>query len=211
MISAIFQWIVVWLWLSIMIGPLFLALMSITLTEWKKKAYWFIVGNSLSDILIAFLTYKWLILWRQWDWWPSRIVWVIWAIVFCVYWIMLLLKKETPKDIEINTHTSMWHIGNLTVAAKWFFMNLVNPSIFVFWVTVLSHFIRRHQEHISPEIIWVFLASILVTFIIADILKVHSAHWILKKLTVKTLDKVHNIAGVLLIIAGIIILVRIVM
>ena len=90
-------------------------------------------------------------------------------------------------------------------------MNLVNPSIFVFWVTVLSHFIRRHQEHISPEIIWVFLASILVTFIIADILKVHSAHWILKKLTVKTLDKVHNIAGVLLIIAGIIILVRIVM
>ncbi len=210
MYSAIFQWILVWLWLSIMIWPLFLTLMSITLTEWKRKAYWFIVGNSLSDIIIAYLSYKWLVLWQQWDWWPSDIIWIIGAIIFCIYWVRLLLQKEKPQDVEIKTNTSIWHIGNIAVAWKWFIMNIFNPSIFIFWITVLAHFIRRHHDHISRWMIRVFLASILVTFIICDILKVHSAHWIRKKLTIKTLDKIHNIAGVLLIIAGIIMIGRVI-
>lgn len=191
-----------------MIWPLFLALMSITLTEWKKKAYRFIVGNSLSDFCIAYLSYSWLILrWRH-DGWIGKIVWIIWALIFAIYWISLIYKKETPKDITVDTHTTKRHTSNIAIAARWFLMNLVNPSIFIFWITVLSHFIRKQHHAISPTITRTFLGSILLTFIITDVIKVHGASWILKKLTLKTLDKIHTIAWILLISAWIIILVR---
>ena len=89
-------------------------------------------------------------------------------------------------------------------------MNGLNPSIGVFRVTVVWQFI--HKSHNATQTnIRIFLISILTTFIVTDIIKINSAHWILKKLTIKNLDTVHNIAGVFLIIAGIILLLRVVL
>jgi hypothetical protein len=45
------------------------------------------------------------------------------------------------------------------------------------------------------------MVAILATFIITDIIKINSAHWITEKLTLKVLDKIHKTAGVLMTLA----------
>ncbi len=209
MLWAIIQWILVWLGLAIMVWPVFLALMSVTLTQGRKKAYWFMIGNSISDILFAALTYKWLILRQGTHSYGWRIIGITWACVFLIYGIYLLIKRETHADIAIPTKPHKRSIKNLLVMVNGFVLNAVNPSIFVFRVTVITHFLRRHH-HPEPYITWAFIAMVLVTFIVTDIIKIHSASRILKKLTLKNLDTIHNIAWVLLIIASIVIAARII-
>lgn len=208
MLSAIFHWILVGLVLAIMIWPVFLALMSVTMTEWKKKAYRFMAGNSLSDIIFAILSYKWLMIWFHKSSWWSFIIWIVWALLFLGYWYYLFRRKEKKEDVTIDTSKWSWKIGNGLLMGRWFLMNSLNPSIWVFWITVVWQFIHR-SHHATPWNIWLFIVFILLTFIATDIIKINSADWILRKLTIKNLDTLHTVAWGLLMLAWVIMLIRI--
>ncbi len=202
MISAIFYGIVVGVILAVMIGPVFLALMSATLTEWKKKAYRFMIGNSLSDIVFAYLSYQGIALWLNNNSTLGNIIWIAWWLLFIAFGIHLIIQKEKPKDIAIDTETEIRHTKNIRVALRWFVMNSIHPWIFVFWIGALTWFTHRNPLANESSTI-AFMVAILATFIVTDIIKINSAHWITEKLTLKVLDKIHKTAGVLMALAGI--------
>jgi threonine/homoserine/homoserine lactone efflux protein len=207
MLSAIIHWVLVWLLLAIMVWPVFLALMSVTLTQGVKKAYWFMSGNALSDMSIALLVYNGIVIRWGKNSAGSDIIGVLGGCVFIIYGIYLFAKKETKKDIAIDTKSKSRHLRNIPTLVKGFVMNSLNPSIFIFWITILTQFIKRyhHPSNLDTKI---FIVCVLLTFFATDIIKIHSANRLLEKITVKNMKTIHIIAWILLAWAWVFIAIR---
>jgi threonine/homoserine/homoserine lactone efflux protein len=184
-----------------------LSLMSVTLTQGVKKAYWFMSGNTLSDMTIAVLAYNGIIM----RWGKGSLGWDIIALlgscVFIGYGVYLFTKRETSKDIAVDIKTTTWRVSNIPVLIKWYVINLLNPSIFIFWITILTQFSKRHHNASNIDI-KIFIISVLVTFLVTDVIKINSADWLLGKLTIKNMKAIHTVAWVLLALAWAFIAIR---
>ncbi|MEI7478143.1 MAG: hypothetical protein WCJ81_06775 [bacterium] len=73
-------------------------------------------------------------------------------------------------------------------------MNSSNPVMFIFWVSILERYVSNRVHHHPISYVILFLFGVLGTFITTDIIKIRSAHAILKKLTITNMDTVHKIA-----------------
>ncbi|MEM9545574.1 MAG: LysE family transporter [Bacteroidota bacterium] len=203
-LSLITQGVLLGLTLAILLGPIFVTLTQIALEKGARAGIVASTGVWISDIIIITLCYIFI----------QRITYLIQDAAF-TYWMGLLGgfilitfgAGALFKKVNLVFHGAA-HSANdyLEFWTKGFLVNTVNPFTFVFWIGVTSTYVI--QTKISGLKSFVFFSSIMLVIICTDSAKVFLAKAIRSKMKQKHFTIFSRIAGVGLIIFGIVLLLR---
>lgn len=103
------------------------------------------------------------------------------------------------KKVKINFDCAPSTKKNAGYFLKGFFMCIFNPFILLYWISVTSGIYSLHGNLTSQQII-PFFGSILLTLFGMDVLKAYFANKLRYKIKEKSIQRLNNIAGVLIII-----------
>jgi len=113
------------------------------------------------------------------------------------------LFKKVNLVFDNTAHSANDYFGFWT---KGFLVNTINPFTFVFWIGVISTYVIKAKISGLKSI--VFFSSIMLVIIMTDSLKVILAKTIRTRLDEKNVSIISKIAGVALVIFGIILLLK---
>ncbi len=126
------------------------------------------------------------------------------TILIAFGWVALLSKPLTSVSNQPwKRNTSTW----LALGLKGFLINTVNPFTFFFWVGIAGHVVVA--DNLSQAQSFDYFAGILGTIITTDTLKVAMARRIRLWLSPKHLNWMRRIAGIGLILFGILLIARV--
>jgi threonine/homoserine/homoserine lactone efflux protein len=96
--------------------------------------------------------------------------------------------------------------GPITFILKGFFLNIANPFVWLFWISVVVGFTTNYNQEMKTLL--VFFSATLLTVLLMDILKCFGAFKIKKYLTAKRIELVNRIAGIGLMGFGIFLIIK---
>jgi threonine/homoserine/homoserine lactone efflux protein len=198
MVEALIKGFTLGLWLSISVGPILFSVIKQSLNNGHKGGLAFVFGISASDITLVILSNIFSELVAELITHKMAIgtAGSIFLITVGLYYVFFKKIKVTDDGAMSIMKSSTGHYAKL--AASGFLMNVLNPGIFVFWLTVSTTLVS-HTLNQKIIIFGVCLAFVLAT----DIAKVMLAGKIRKKLTPHNIHIISRINGLILIGFGI--------
>lgn len=202
MLSYIFDGIFLGLTLTIMLGPIFIALTQTGIEKGVKAGLTVGSGIWTSDFLVILFSYLFisrvhnLVRDQVFTYWMG----LIGGLILITFGFAIFFKKEMAIE-ETNSFTAKNYFG---FWLKGFLVNTVNPFTFVFWLGIISTYVFGRQ--ITHMEVSVFIGSIMATIIITDIAKVLLAKAIREKLNPYHLQWISRIAGLAMLIFGLVLL-----
>ncbi|MBC7884672.1 MAG: LysE family transporter [Saprospiraceae bacterium] len=190
--------------LTILLGPIFVALTQTGIQRGIRAGISVGTGIWTSDLLVITVSYffiqkiDFLIRNNQFHFWMG----LTGGIILIIFGLISLLKKTTV-EVEIPAFNAKSYVGYWT---KGFIVNFFNPFTFVFWVGVMTTYVIG--KGIDGRDTIILFGSIMITIMTTDSLKVILAKLIRSKLKPNHILLFGRIAGILLMIFGIVILVR---
>ena len=127
-----------------------------------------------------------------------KLMGIIGGSLLVIFGLVTLRRKEVVKETEEKENGEP---HGLIFVAKGFLLNLANPFVWLFWMTVAVSAAAGYKAD-KYELI-LFFTGTLGVVIITDILKVFTASRLTKFLTDKFLVMINKIAGVALILFGV--------
>lgn len=204
MIQYIADGIMLGLTLTILLGPIFVALTQTGIKHGIKAGIAVGTGIWISDFLVIFSAYFFLLQISDIVQTSSfkYILGLSGGIVLMTTGLVSFFKSHTndEKTPEFNAKS---YFGYFT---KGFAVNFINPFTFVFWISVMTSYVNGKGINGVQTII--LFGSIMVTIMITDSLKVIMAKAIRSKLQHRHIHVFSRIAGVLLFIFGVVLMVR---
>ena len=197
MLEALWKGITLGLLLSIAVGPVIFSIIKQSINNGVKGGLAFIIGVSLSDITLAVVSNFFTELFAEFIERKTEIGIIGSTFLISVGIYFLFFKKVKVNDegkqlIKVRKRDYL----KLTVAG--YFMNILNPAIIIFWLTTSTAFI----SHTLNERIIIF--SIALGLVLAgDIAKVVLAGKLRRRLTLKNIQLINRINGVILIGFGV--------
>ncbi len=196
--------VILGLTLTLLLGPIFVALTQTGIQHGIRAGVAVGSGIWFSDLLVIFSSWFFI---RQIDDLaknPSFQYWtgIAGGCILIIFGIITILNKH-DRDEQTKAFSAKTYWGFFT---KGFAVNFINPFTFVFWIGVMtSYVIGKGTDGFG---ILLLFASILITIIITDTLKVVLAKSIRSKM-----KKIHmiifgRIAGIILILFGIVLFFR---
>lgn len=191
--------------LTIMLGPIFIALTQTSIERGARAGMTVGLGIWSSDLLIIGGCYYFI---RQLAELETNASFKLWmgiggGAVLVAFGIGAIAKKVSLIEEQASFKAKTW-IG---FWLKGFLVNTVNPFTFFFWITVITtNVLARGMDHTDKMI---FLGGIMSTIIITDSGKVLLAKLIRKQLTAHHISMFGKVAGIGLIIFGLVLIVRV--
>jgi threonine/homoserine/homoserine lactone efflux protein len=201
MIEALIKGITLGLLLSIAVGPVLFSIIKHSINVGHKGGLAFVAGVSASDFTLAIISNVFTALFETIGS-HKQVIGIggsIFLIILGIYF--LFFKKvqinEKGKIMEVvmrsRDYVKMFFSG--------FFMNALNPAVFLFWLTASTTFIN----HTIRERIVLF--SICLLFVLAaDTTKVLLAGKIRTRLTPHNIQLINRLSGIILIGFGIVLI-----
>jgi len=197
MIEAIWKGVTLGLLLSIAVGPVIFSIIKQSINNGVKGGLAFIIGVSLSDITLAIASNFFTELFAEFIERKTEIGIVGSTFLISVGIYFLFFKKvkvnEEGKQI-IKTRKRDY----LKLLVAGYFMNILNPAIIIFWLTTSTAFI----SHTINERITIFTIA-LGLVVAGDIAKVVLAGKLRTRLTLKNIQLINRVNGIILISFGI--------
>lgn len=187
------------------IGPAFFGLIQTSLKHGYKSGIAMAIGIFASDLAYLLLAFFGLSGWLV-DEKYAIPVGITGGVLLIGYGLAQILKKTVVQNVEGETN----EIRNPTYGAsalKGFLMNLFNPFVIFLWIGAIG-LASNKLDHDSGKIVAFFVAT-LATVLGTDILKSLAAGKIKGYLNESIIHKVNIIAGIILIISGLVLMVRI--
>lgn len=182
--------------LSISVGPIMLSVIKQSINNGHKGGLAFVLGVSASDILLVLVSNIFTRLFESLKTYKTEI-----GIAGCVFLVTVGLFFIFFKKVKVNAEGKQIFSGGRGHHAKiflsGFFMNTLNPAVFIFWITTTAATISHTVEQ-RIIIFTTCLAWVLGT----DILKVMLAGKIRNRLTPHNIHILNRINGILLIVFG---------
>jgi threonine/homoserine/homoserine lactone efflux protein len=200
MLQTLLKGFILGLTLAVLIGPAFFTLVQTSIHRGFKSGMFLAIGIFISDLTLVFLSYlgaSQILNAPQ----NQKIVGIsggLMLIVFGIYTFRHKMHITETGGIEVKKP------GNFTYILKGFFLNLANPSVWiywVFWVGVITAQLST-EEGIAIEKVFAFFAATLLTVFATDLLKCFIAFRIKIYLNDKVLKLINHIVGILLVIFG---------
>ncbi len=201
MIAPILKGLLLGLILSISIGPVIFAILKQSLTNGHKAGYVFVAGVSISDISLLFicnfftsfftlaLAHKAFI----------AMLGAGFLLVMSVY--TLFLKKIIFEGGEDSKEKLMSKRDLVSTFLSGFFMNTLNPSVFLFWFAWTAAISANAEETDSPLIYRILVFGTCLLFVLlSDLLKVALAGKLRPKLTLQNMIIINRISGLIILI-----------
>lgn len=192
------------LMLTIMLGPILIALIQTSLENGGTAGLAVGLGIWVSDLLIIASSYFALNLigdivqgggFRYW-------LGLVGGLVLIIFGTGAFLKKvkigPEKKYFTAKNYAGFWMKG--------FLVNTINPFTFIFWLGVISTYVIARK--INGVQAFIFLGSILATIVITDSIKIILAKKIKAKMQSHQLQWFNRIAGVGLFLFGIYLIYR---
>jgi threonine/homoserine/homoserine lactone efflux protein len=201
MFSAIYEGILLGIFVAFSIGPSFFALINTGIHHGFKSGAAVAFGILFSDLFFVLITVS-LIHFGMADLISNpkhqAFMGVIGGIVLIVYGVVHFIQKEAKNQAETEIEIKSPKVFALIV--KGFFLNLFNPFVWIFWMATSTAISSKYEFHISRII--VFYISTLSVVISTDLLKTFVGHKIKKWLNATVLLRIRHITGGLLITFG---------
>ncbi len=180
------------LFLSVSLGPIFIALTQTAVEKGGKAGMTVGLGVWISDFLIVFLTFLFIkklsttIESESFQFWMG----MAGGIVMIFFGLGSIIKR-VELDLHQKKHEYKDYLG---FWLKGFLVNTINPFTFLFWLSTISTYIIGRKINNTEAII--FLSSILFMIIASDILKVVLAKSIRTKLKAIHIQRFSQVAGI---------------
>ncbi len=204
MIAPIVKGITLGLLLSIAVGPVIFSIIKQSLNNGHRGGYAFVAGVSASDIALVLLVNIFTGVFSQ-AMEHEKIIGITgsgFLIAMGVYNIFFRkVFTATDGTVKIKTFRKRDLIG---IFFSGFFMNILNPGAFLFWVAASATIIADSQGQAFPEQYrFIVFATCLLFVLSADTTKVLLANKIREKLTPHNIHLINRISGIILILFGI--------
>ena len=194
------------LFLAFLLGPVFFVLLETAAIKGFRAAFSFDLGVILADIiflLIAYLSTTKLLNSLKDD--PS--LFIFGGMILATYGVMSFIqtKKSLPIDDDTPDVRKLNRSDYFGLAARGFLLNFINIGVLGFWLGLIIVF--GPTLNMEPNRIIVFFSTILITYLLFDVLKILLAKKLNRKLTPDRIFKMKKGISVLLMIFGIILIV----
>jgi threonine/homoserine/homoserine lactone efflux protein len=197
MLEALLKGIMLGLLLNISVGPVIFSIIKQSLNNGHRGGMAFILGVSASDVALAVLSNVFTELFAGISSYRTEIgiAGSIFLMVIGVYFLFFKKVKVNEKGQQIFTHFRKRDYIKIFLSG--FFMNTLNPAIFLFWLTTSTTFINHNVQ----ERLLIF-TTCLVLVLAGDIAKVMLAGKIRNRLTPHNIHIINRINGLVLIVFG---------
>ena len=201
MLAPILKGLLLGLILSISIGPVIFAILKQSLTNGHKAGYVFVAGVSMSDISLLFicnfftsfftlaLAHKALI----------AMLGAGFLLVMSVY--TLFFKKIVFEGGEDSKEKLMSKRDLVSTFLSGFFMNTLNPSVFLFWFAWTAAISANAEETENPLMYRIIVFGTCLLFVLlSDLAKVALAGKLRPKLTLQNMIIINRVSGIIILI-----------
>jgi threonine/homoserine/homoserine lactone efflux protein len=198
MVEAVLKGITLGFLLSLAVGPVIFSIIKQSLNNGHKGGLAFVLGVSASDIGLVLISNVFTELFSSISSHRTGIgiAGSIFLIVMGVYFLFFKKIKVDDRGQQIITRFRKRDYAKIFLSG--FFMNTLNPAIFLFWITTSTTFV----SHTVKERIIIFTISLLFV-LAADIAKVMLAGKIRNRLTPHNIHNINRLNGIILIGFGI--------
>lgn len=202
MFNILLEGILLGITLAIFIGPTFFALIQTSISYGFRSGLALVLGIFLSDLLFIILVY--LGASRLLDNPGNKeVIGIAGGLTLIVFGTFNFFQRIKTEDTQIKIKKA-----NLPLTAiKGFFLNILNPFVFIFWLgagTIVSS-----KDHFSLSYYIAFFSGTLVTVLFTDVLKAYIALKLKKAVNPDLLIKINRVAGLILILFGISLIYRV--
>ena len=198
MLEALIKGITLGLLLSISVGPVIFSIIKQSLNNGHTGGMAFVFGVSASDIALATVSNMFTQLFRSISTHQTYIgiVGSVFLIVMGFYF--LFFKKVSVDAMGKQVFTQFRKRDMVKIFLSGFFMNILNPAVFLFWLTTSTTFIN----HTIQERLVIFITCLLLV-LAGDIAKVMLAGKIRNKLTPRNIHIINRVNGLILVFFGV--------
>ena len=188
--------------LAFTIGPVFFVLLETSITKGFKAAMVFDLGVVIGDIvfiLIAYYSTNQLLEQLKGD--PS--LFIFGGVIMFFFGLISFIKEKRNKNRKINpelTKDVLSRNNYLGLFFKGFLLNFINIGVLGFWVGIIIVF--GPKMNMEPNRIILFISSIIITYIITDIIKIILAKQLKNRLTPYIIYKIKRVISVILMVFG---------
>lgn len=204
MIAAILAGLALGLSLAVSVGPVIFAIIKHSINNGFKAGISFVLGVSFCDILYVLVGNLASSFIGNLEAYQDYIGIGGGGLLIAMGVYGLLFKKvkistgdEKPETFKTHHYAGIWLTG--------FLMNALNPGVIIFWLTVCVGAGATSRSH------RIIMFGVCLAFVLAtDVLKVVVADKIRHKLTLKTVELLNKIAGISMIVFGMVLLYKVV-
>ncbi|HRS54261.1 MAG TPA: LysE family transporter [Bacteroidales bacterium] len=210
-LNPLWQGIGLGLSLAILMGPAFFTLIQTSIYRGLKAGLILAMGVFFSDMTIVILSYLGI----------SQIIdngknhiWlgIIGGVILIIFGIYTFYRKLHNENININSEINnlppkVKKPGNFTYFIKGYVLNIANPFLFIFWMTVVLFVKSQYGNDKSDNLL--FFGTMLSVIITTDFIKCFLANKLKKRLKPIIMLWVNKSVGILLILFGIILIIRV--
>ncbi|HET9745117.1 MAG TPA: LysE family transporter [Chitinophagaceae bacterium] len=200
MFEALLKGLTLGLLLSISVGPVIFSIIKQSLNNGHRGGLAFVLGVSASDITLVFVSnvfttvFSYMVKHQNY----IGVGGSMFLIVVGIYFIFFKKVKVDDSGVQVLQLTKRDYIKTFLSG---YFMNTLNPAVFIFWLTTSTTLIT-----LSIEYRIIAFATCLVFVLATDVLKVMMAQKIRKKLTPHNIQILSRINGMVLLGFGIVLL-----
>ncbi len=201
MIEAIITGLTLGLLLAISIGPVIFAIIKQSLNNGLIGGFVFIAGVSSSDIIIVSICNLLSELFNQ-ALKHQTIIGVCGSAFLLLLGIYTLLFKKVSIDENGGLQEKVFNKKQLAgIYISGFFMNTLNPGVFIFWLAATAKVHSQVQGQLHPIRYIVTVYAVCLLFVLStDIAKVLMAGKIRPRLTPHNLHIINRISGIILVV-----------
>jgi threonine/homoserine/homoserine lactone efflux protein len=177
---------------AFIIGPVFFTLLKNAHNHGVKGGLYTALGIILSDIIAVSLCY----------FFASQLLdeyidqaWIkIAAAGVLIFLGIKFIQNQVMVKLDEN-ETGAYHYFKSFYQG--FFVNLINPAVFVIWITYIG---IGKSTYANSNQVWIYLTGILVGIFITDVLKSYGSEYLLRKLNSKWLVSIFKTIGIILLV-----------
>jgi threonine/homoserine/homoserine lactone efflux protein len=182
------------LFLSVFVGATFFMLIETSMTRGFKAAMWFDSGVVLCDATIIFIVY-FFEAWINNTLVDNAYFNVVGGIMFIGFGVNYIFSRQR------NDSLHQLKSRNLMLFMNGFFINLMNPSVVLFWLGTMA--LTLSEFKFTGRQTFIYYSSALAVMVLFDIAKAYFAYKISSFINAKVLRIVYIFSGILMIGLGI--------
>lgn len=203
MIAPLLKGLALGLVLSISVGPVIFSILKQSISNGHKGGYAFIIGVSASDVSLVVICNLFTSLFQS-VMNHETTIGIAGSIFLISMGVYNFFFKKAALVTNNNTHVKTFKKRELFgISVSGFFMNLLNPGVFLFWFGASATIIADAKTEVHPlEYSIIVFATCLGFNFFADVAKVLLANKIRAKLTPHNIHIINRISGLILIIFG---------
>lgn len=192
------------LFLSFMVGPVFFILLETSITKGFRAAIVFDLGVVLGDIFFIGIAYlgSYRLIQSLKD---KPALFIFGGIIMLAYGIISFVRlrnEEKIDDEEIDRDIIKRNYGSLFI--KGFLLNVINIGVLGFWLAVIISVGPKLEMQNSR--MFTFFASVIITYLLVDCLKILLAKQLKSKMTPTNILKIKKAISIVLMVFGVVLI-----